>query len=162
MEPELQDALLNSGLLALNCKVVQEVAMTPTETYPGMRLDLVLDWNGEEPSQVIELKRGSHLLLARRGKPTERLSRELRKALKQLETYGHQLDSDAQARACIELRHGLQIQQPELRLIAGRRLADAHEYHLLSLAESEAAESSLQLQIHTWDGFLAELERILD
>ena len=161
-ERELQEALLNSGLLSLNCRVVQEVAMAPTDTYPGMRMDLVLDWKGLEPSQVIELKRGSHLLLARRGKPTERLSRELKKAVNQLASYGHRLESDSDAAECINIRHSLQIQHPELRLVAGRRLPDGHCYDLLSLAEADIANSGLNLQIHTWDGFLAELESILD
>jgi len=80
----------------------------------------------------------------------------------QLKTYGYRLDCDTEATASIEQRRGLKINKLKLRLIAGRRLPDAHGYDLLRLAESEADESQLQLQIYTWDGFLAELERIVD
>jgi hypothetical protein len=161
-ERALQDALVDSGLLRLNCKVVQEVTMSATKDYRGMRMDLVLDSNTDEPSQIVELKRGSHLLLARRGKPTERLSLELRKAVEQLKTYGDRVESDAATTLDLEERLGIRLDKPELRLIAGRRLPDAHGYHLLSRVEPDANDSGLQLQIYTWDGFLAELERIAD
>lgn len=161
-ERALQDALVDSGLLLLSCKVVQEVTMSATEDHRGMRMDLVLDSKTDEPSQIVELKRGSHLLLARRGKPTERLSRELRKAVEQLKSYGDRVESDLATALDLEERLGIRLDKPELRLIAGRRLPDAHGYHLLSRAETDANDSGLQLQIYTWDGFLAELERIAD
>ncbi|MFO0774528.1 MAG: DUF4263 domain-containing protein [Nitrospiraceae bacterium] len=161
-ERTLQDALISSGLLAATCKVVQEVAMQATEDHRGMRMDLVLAPAHESPTQVIELKRGSHLLLARRGTPTKRLSRQLTKAIKQLHGYGHRLESDTAVVANLEEKHGIQVQKPELRLIAGRRLSDENEYLLLSAAETEKSASGLQLQIYTWDGFMAELERIVD
>jgi Domain of unknown function (DUF4263) len=157
-ERELQDELVNSGLLALTCKVIQEVAMTANRDHPGMRMDLVLDPNNDDPVEIIELKRGSHLLLARQGKPTERLSRDLRGAVEQIRSYGSRLASDAEAAESIELKHCIEIKKPELRLIAGRRLPDAGGYHLLSLEETAASDSTLQMQIYTWDGFLAELE----
>jgi len=160
-ERALQNALVESGLLALNCRVIQEVTMNPTDNYRGMRMDLVLDPMTDEPVQIVELKRGSLLLLARRGKPTERLAQQLRRAVEQLEGYGNRVDSDAATTIDLE-RHGLRFEKPELRLIAGRRLSDAHEYHLLSRVETDASDSNLQLQIYTWDGFLAELERIVD
>jgi hypothetical protein len=161
-ERALQDALVDSGLLLLNCRVLQEVTMSATEDHRGMRMDLVLDSKTDEPSQIIELKRGSHLLLTRRGRPTEQLSRELRKAVEQLKTYGDRVESDAATALDLEERFGIRFDKPELRLVAGRRLPDAHNYHLLSLAEADANNSGLQLQIYTWDGFLAELERIVD
>lgn len=158
-ERELQEALVNSGLLALTCKVIQEVAMETNQGHPGMRMDLVLDPNNDDPVEIIELKRGSHLLLARQGKPTERLSQELKRAVNQIQNYGSRLVSDANATKSIELKHCIKIKDPELRLIAGRRLPDAGGYHLLSLEETAASDSTLQMQIYTWDGFLAELER---
>lgn len=161
-ERALQDALIDSGLLSLNCKVIQEVTMKPTEGHRGMRMDLVLDSKADEPTQIVELKRGSHLLLARKGKPTERLSRQLRKAVEQLKKYGDRVESDAETAVDLEERLGIRFDKPELRLIAGRRLTDADGYHLLSRAEADSSNSSLQLQIYTWDGFLAELERIVD
>lgn len=162
-ERELQDALLETDLLkALTCKIIKEVAMKPTADYRGMRMDLVLAPNNDGPGEIVELKRGSHLLLAHSGKSAERLSREITKSVKQIKQYGRRLDSDADAVASIEKRCGLKIEKPELRLVAGRRLQDANGYHLLSLAESETSDSKLQLQIYTWDGFLAELERIVD
>jgi hypothetical protein len=159
-ECELQDALLHSGLLDLTCKVIQEVVMKPTENHPGMRMDLVLGPDGRDPAQIIELKRGSHLLLARQGKPTARLSQGLMKAVKQVRKYGQRLESDVKTAKRIEQLHGLTIDGLELRLVAGRRLRDADGYSFLSLAESDAGASALQLQIYTWDGFLAELEVI--
>jgi hypothetical protein len=156
-ERALQDALVDSGMLALNCRVVQEVTMNPTKDYRGMRMDLVLVPETEEPTQIVELKRGSHLLLARRGKPTERLSQELKRAIKQTRDY-----RDAATAVDLDKRLGIRFENPVLRLIAGRRLPDAHDYHLLSLAETDASDPSLQLQIHTWDGLLAELERVFD
>jgi Domain of unknown function (DUF4263) len=158
----LQNCLMNSGLLAVTCKVVQEVTMRGVDGQPGMRMDLVLEPAFDAPTQIIELKRGSHLLLARRGKPTEKLSSPHIKAVEQLKNYGDRLESDAQAVERIEARYGIQINKTELRLIAGRKLSNADEYSLLSTAESEESPSSLQLQICTWDGFLAELERIVD
>jgi hypothetical protein len=161
-ERALQNALMRSGLLAVTSKVVQEVTIKPSSDHRRMRIDLVMDAGDDQPARVVELKRGSHLLLARRGQPTERLSRELTAAVEQLEGYGRRLESDPAVTLGIEQRHGLQLTAPELRLIAGRRLPDAQAYGLLSLAESEPGESGLTLQIYTWDGFLAELERILD
>jgi Domain of unknown function (DUF4263) len=161
-ERALQDGLIASGLLAVTCRVIQEVTMSVTDNHCGMRMDLVLAPAFAESTQIVELKRGSHLLIARRGKPTERLSKQFTMAIEQLQGYGQRLESDAVAVARIEERHGIQIHKPELRLIAGRRLSDANEYHLLSAAESEESASSLQLQVYTWDGFLAELERIVD
>lgn len=159
-ERALQNALV--PLLEVTCRVVQEVTMKATEDYRGMRMDLVLESETAEPTQVVELKRGSHLLLARRGKPTERLSRQLERALRQLVTYDRRLACDADARASIEKRHALRVHTPELRLIAGRRLPNDDGYHLLTAAESTAVTSDLDLQIYTWDGLLAELERIID
>ena len=159
-ERALQDALVESGLAALSCTVLQEVAMRPTDDYRGMRMDLIVDPPADEPTQIIELKRGSHLLLARKGEPTARLSRELEKAVAQLKRYGQRVESDVEMTAEIEQRFGIRFDRPELRLIAGRRLPDADAYHLLSVAEENASESGPQLQIYTWDGFLAELERI--
>lgn len=161
-ERRLQDGLVKTGLLAATCRVAQEVSMQATDDHRGMRMDLVLEPKTGEPPQIVELKRGSHLLLARRGKPTERLSSALRKAVKQLQGYGDRLESDVAMAASLEERHGLQIRNPELRLVAGRRLPDADAYHLLSSAKSDKDASGLQLQIYTWDGFLSELERILD
>jgi hypothetical protein len=161
-ERELQDGLVSSGLLTATCKVAQEVSLQATDDHRGMRMDIVLEPKSGEPTQIVELKRGSHLLLARRGKPTERLSRGLVAALKQLQGYGDRLETDAAAVARIEEGQGLKICNPELRLIAGRRLPDDHAYHLLSSAESDGDTPGLQLQIYTWDAFLAELERILD
>jgi hypothetical protein len=160
-ERTLQNALV--PLLEVTCRVVQEVTMNATEDHRGMRMDLVLESEtAEEPTQIVELKRGSHLLLARRGKPTEWLSRQLEKALGQVQEYGRRLESDAAATALIEARHALRVHNPELRLIAGRRLPNDVGYHLLSSAESTAAASGLDLQIYTWDALLAELERVLD
>jgi hypothetical protein len=161
-ERELQDALVGSGLLALTCRVIQEVKMEATDDHRGMRMDLVLGSAVEIPAQVVELKRGSHLLLARRGSPSERLSRALTRAVSQLQQYGDRLETDVEAVTSIEHRYGVKIQRPELRLIAGRRLPDAQDYHLLSTAESTADDAQLALQIYTWDGLLAELERVAD
>ena len=159
-ERELQNALMDSGLLAaVTCKVIQEVQMSTTNDHRGMRMDLVFAPDGEVPAQVIELKRGTHLLLARRGKPTERLASSLKKARQQLQSYGDRLDSDNDASEEIYQLHGLRIENPELRLIAGRRLANAHEYHLLYTAGDD--EEGSKLQIQTWDAFLDELERIV-
>lgn len=160
-ERDLQHRLVDAGLLAITCGVVQEVAMNATEDHRGMRMDLVLESKIAEPTQVIELKRGSHLLLVRMGQLTERLSKQFRSALKQVEGYGRRLETDQTAIQSIEARQGIRIHRPELRLIAGRRLPDADSYHLLSSAESDAAASGLELQIYTWDGLLAELERIV-
>jgi hypothetical protein len=158
----LQKCLMDSGLLAVTCKVVQEVTMRGVDGQPGMRMDLVLEPAFDAPTQIIELKRGSHLLLARRGKPTERLSKKLIRAIKQVLAYGVGFKSAQDYFKGIEASGGIKIQKPELRLIAGLKLSNADEYSLLSTAESEKSPSSPQLQISTWDGFLAELERIVD
>ena len=42
-ERALQDGLIASGLLAVTCKVVQEVTMQVTDDHRGMRMDLVLE-----------------------------------------------------------------------------------------------------------------------
>lgn len=160
-ERELQRLLVKSGLLAITCRAVQEVTMRSTNEHPEMRMDLLIGSSSGEPAQVIELKRGSHLLLAYRGKPTERLSRKLMSAVSQLAGYGDRLASDATLRESIEQLHGVQVEKPELRLVAGRRLADARQYDLIRCLEADADEGALQLRIQTWDGFLAELERIV-
>src|SRR5215813_11474856 len=101
-ERELQTALVESGLLlASSGQVVQEVAIEATNTERAMRLDLLLESDGDSPAEIIELKRGSHLLLAHRGKPAERLSQGLVRALNQLRAYGRRVDSDIEAAASI-------------------------------------------------------------
>lgn len=159
-ERELQRVLFDSGLLdpAGTCHTVTEVALRATDRDPrGMRVDLMVDAVADNPAQVIELKRGSHRLLARRGTPVERISEPLMKALRQVRTYGARLESDAEVRIDAESLHALQLEQLELRLIAGRRLPAQASYHLLGQIE---ATGRLELHISTWDGFLAELERI--
>lgn len=158
-ERKLQDALMKSGLLSLGCKAISEVTMKRTEDHRGMRMDLVLGSMQDEPTQIIELKRGTHLLLARAGTPTEKLSREIEKAVKQLKGYGNRLQTDAETVVDLEEKKGIRFNETELRLVAGRRPTTDSGYHLLSSAEGG---SDLQLQIYTWDGFLAELERIVD
>ncbi|MBK8814954.1 MAG: hypothetical protein IPN42_05340 [Methylococcaceae bacterium] len=161
-EREVQNALMQSGVLAVTSKVVQEVTIKASPDDRRMRMDLVIDAGDEFPSQVVELKRGSHLLLARRGQPSERLSRELTVAVEQLQGYGRRIESDPAVTLSIEQRHGIQLGSPELRLIAGRRLPDAQSYAMLSLVEAKPGESGLTVQIYTWYAFLAELERVLN
>ncbi len=159
-ERELQRVLFQSGLLdpAGTCRTVAEVAMYATDRDPrGMRMDLVVDATQDDPAQVIELKRGSHRLLVCRGTPVERVSKPLIRALRQVRTYGARLESDAEARINVESLHSLELDQLELRLVAGRQLPAAASYHLLSQVD---ATDGLELHISTWDGFLAELERI--
>ncbi len=126
-------------------------------TRPGMRMDLVVNATENDPAQVIELKRGSHRLLVCRGTPVERVSEPLIRALRQVRTYGARLESDAETRFNVEGRHTLELDKLELRLVAGRQLPTAASYHLLSQV---AATDGLELHISTWDGFLAEIERI--
>jgi hypothetical protein len=159
-ERDLQRVLVESGLLDPGgiCRAVAEVAMQPTDDDPrGMRMDLVVDSTQDDPAQIIELKRGSHRLLVCRGTPLERVSEPLAKALRQVRSYGERLESDADARLGVEVSHELELDRLELRLVAGRRLPDPESYHLLSQAEPSDA---LELSISTWDGFLAELERV--
>jgi len=161
-EREIQEALVNSQLVALDCRVIQEVAISPTESRSGIRMDLVLSSTNDHLDEIIELKRGSHLLLARQGKPTQRLSRQLEKAIKQLKKYGVRVTTDISAMEALRTRVGIRLEQPLLRLIAGRRLSNPQAYHLLSTTEGRADDSNLRLLVQTWDGFLAELERIHD
>jgi hypothetical protein len=161
-ERTLQDALFDSGLLANDCKIVQEVAMSKTNSYSGMRMDLVLYSQADQATEIVELKRGSHLLVARPGKPTQKLSRQLMNAIEQVKRYGDRVENDTQMTSDLEKRFGIQFDNLALRLVVGRRFPDAHGYHLLSLADTDARPESLQLQIYTWDGLLAELERIVN
>ncbi len=159
-ERDLQRVLCESGLLdpTGTCRAVAEVTMEATDEDPrGMRMDLLVGSAEDEPAQIIELKRGSHRLLARRGSPTERIARPLEKALNQLTAYGERLN-DLETKLDIERRLDVELDRLELRLVAGRRLPDAHDYLLLSRVEP--CDGELELQISTWDGFLAELERI--
>lgn len=161
-ERDLQNELINSGLMELNCKIIQEVSMAPTEDYTGMRMDILVTPNDDRPTAIVELKRGSHALVARRGKPTHHISRSLLKAISQVQSYGERLQSDIEAIERIEDGYGIRVENPELRLVAGRRLSDEHEYTLLTAAESAASADGLELQIYTWDGLLSELERIVN
>jgi hypothetical protein len=159
-ERELQRVLFASGLLdpAGTCRTVSEVTMHATDDNPrSMRMDLVVDASENEAAQVIELKRGSHRLVARRGTPVERVAEPLAKAVRQVRGYGDRLQSETATRMAVEERHDLELDRLELRLVAGRRLPDPGGYHLLSQAERD---DGLELHISTWDGFLAELERI--
>jgi hypothetical protein len=161
-ERELQHVLCEAGLLdpTGTCRVFAEVTMEAADDdHRGMRMDLVIGSAEDAPAQIIELKRGSHRLLARRGTPSERIAMPLERALRQLTSYGGRLASDEGVRFDIEARHEIELDRLELRLVAGRRLPDAHDYHLLSVAEP--GDGELELHISTWDGFLAELERIV-
>jgi hypothetical protein len=160
-ERELQDALVASGLLGLTCRAVEEVAIRPANGQHGMRMDIVTSAAEGEPAQVIELKRGCHLLVAHRGKPVERLASGMRAALAQVEAYGRRLQTDADARASVEDGCELRLDVIELRLVAGRRLPAASDYHLVSQREVDSHEAGVPLLIYTWDGLLAELERLV-
>jgi len=161
-ERELQSKLVDSGLLNVTCKIAQEVTLAPKHGSRGMRMDIIVEPKNTDAHEIVELKRGSHLLLARQGKPSERLSEELKRAVSQIKNYANRVEIDNEVAVDIELRHGIKIQSPELRLVAGRRLSDATGYLLLSKQEADVREDyNLHLQIYTWDGFLAELERIL-
>jgi hypothetical protein len=162
-ERALQDALIDSGLLNLSCRALQEVTLKPTRDHPGMRMDLVLcsDSIGVSSTEVVELKRGTHLLVARAGQPTERLSSKLRRAIAQLKEYGHRIVRDVETTGEVDQRFGIRFGRPNLRLIAGRRLSNAPSYYLLGQAEA-IASTSLNLRIYTWDAFLAETERVVD
>lgn len=161
-ERELQDALVDSGLLAVTCQVAQEVSIKPTDGHRGMRMDIVLESKVDGQTEIIELKRGSHMLLARRGQPTQRVSQELVAAGAQLGEYGDRIKADDAAATDLGERLGFAFEHLRLRLVAGRRLASPQEYHFFISLEVDASDSGLQLQIYTWDGFLAELERLLD
>lgn len=137
-------------LLKTTGTVVQEVTIKVPKGR-RMRMDVVM------PDEVIELKRGSHLLLARCGQASEHMSRQLEAAIRQVEGYGNQLASNQAAVRSIDLKHGIKLDNPNLRLVAGRSLPDARGYSLLNLYE----KSNPSLRIYTWDAFLAELERIL-
>jgi hypothetical protein len=159
-ERDLQRVLVESGLLdpVGTCRAVAEVAMVATSDDPrGMRMDLVVSSTESEPAQVVELKRGSHRLLVHRGAPTERISGPFARALRQVRAYGERIDGDVEMRTNVEERHDLELDRLELRLIAGRRLPDAPGYHLLSQGEPG---DGLEVHVSTWDGYLAELERI--
>ena len=155
-EHELQRVL--HRLLNLDCTAVSEVVMQPTDDCRRMRMDLIVDPTNE----VIELKRGLHLLLAHRGKPAERISAKLRDAVAQVRGYGRRLKSEPDVSTQISKRHGVELREPSLRLVAGRRLSTADEYQLLHRLETDSSDAGQGLLIYTWDGFVAELERILD
>jgi len=161
-ERDLQNALMDSGLLAATSKVVEEVTISPSSDHRGMRMDIVAEATTDAPARIVELKRGSHLLVAHEGLPSERLSHQLHAAIDQLGRYGRRIESDPAIRLDVEQRHGLHLAPVELHLVAGRRLSDPHAYTLLSIAETQATASGSTLQIYTWDGLLAELERLLD
>src|SRR5690606_22830868 len=108
-----------------------------------------------------ELKRGSHLLVARRGKASEHVARALEKTFMQVEGYAQLLSDQTTVRA-IERGWDLDLHGLELRLVAGRRLPDTQACSFLSAVEAQPRSSGLRLQIYTWDALLAELERILD
>ncbi len=155
-ERQLQSALFNSGLLRqVTYRVVQEVTMKATKDFRGMRIDLVLAPNASGPAQIIELKRGTHVLLAREGTPNAKRSKLLIRAIKQLEVYGDRLATDEVSVANIESRYEFRIINPALRLIAGRSLRDAGGYSLLR------HDRNPNLYISSWDGFLEELERLV-
>lgn len=125
-------------------------------------MDLLLEPMVGEPTQIVELKRGLHLLVARAGEPSQRISQQLAKAIAQITHYGETVRSDKDEAARIEERLGMCLRETELRLVAGRRFGSAQAYSLLSVVEADAQALGLELQIYTWDGLLAELERTLD
>jgi hypothetical protein len=112
-ERELQRVLCESGLLdpTGKCRAIAEVTMEATDEDPrGMRMDLVVGSAEDEPAQIIELKRGSHRLLARRGSPTERIARPLEKALNQLTSYGERLNFNLETKLDIEHRLDVELE----------------------------------------------------
>jgi hypothetical protein len=155
-ELALQKVLLN--ILHPNWKgqVANEVSMSPIDGYRGMRMDVVLGSDNDTPGQIMELKRGSYRLVAHRGKPMERISKNVSRVVRQIDDYANRVSVDE------ELRRKLGLEKFDLRVVAGRRLDNEHEYTFITQAETEASDSSFRLQIYTWDGLLAELERILD
>jgi hypothetical protein len=161
-ERVLQDTLVELCKVAMNCEVSEEVPMRRAGRYVGMRMDIVLSSKTEEPSQIIELKRGSHRLVAWPEQPKEKISRKGSKAVKQLKEYGNRIASDADTARDLENLHGIRFDNVELRLIAGRRLSTASEYDLLSAAETANSVDGPRLLIYSWDASLAELERIHD
>lgn len=161
-ERHLQNALVESGLLELGCKVVQEVSIKASKDRRGMRMDIVVNQYKDKVTEIIELKRGCHLLIARCGKPAMRLSQTLNKAIKQVKKYGDSIKADALTARDLEKRLEMPFNDLSLRLIAGRRLSTTNEYSLISVGKAKTSNYDLQIYVQTWDGFLAELERITD
>lgn len=156
-ERSLQEVLVDSRLPALGCRLRSEVGMTATQDGRAMRMDLVVDpLRNDEPIQIIELKRGTHRLLAYCGTSRQRRSRALASAVSQVASYGDRFALDEAATVDVAHRHRIWI---ELRLIAGRRLPDQEAYDLLH--QFAGANSTPRVLIYTWDGYLAELERIV-
>jgi Shedu protein SduA, C-terminal len=169
-ERDLQNVLIKSGFLNTDCKMIDEVRMCKSERYHGMRIDLFIHSMKNDGTQkndgteIIELKRGTHMLLARAGKPTQELSYGLKRAINQVKGYGNRIiDSDDTAKEHLEERFGIKIEKPELRLVAGRRITSHGGYDLISKVESpNESTGDLQLLIYTWDGMIAEFEMIFD
>lgn len=106
----------------------------------------LMDATSVRPAQIIELKRGSHRLSARRGTPAERSSQPLGRALRQVQSYGETILSDIETRTHPEEVHDLELDRLELRLVAGRRLTDPASYHLRSCA---APDDGMSVSIST-------------
>jgi Domain of unknown function (DUF4263) len=163
-ERALQDALYESGLLTNGglCRAVQEVSTREAVSNRGYRMDLVVLSDSGAYSEVIELKRGTHLLLAHSGKANQRVAKGLKRAIQQLETYGATLKNDKSAVSNLRKNKGIPITVTniELRLVAGRRLPRLTDYSLLNFTKGSDTEGTGGVQISTWDGLLAELERI--
>jgi Domain of unknown function (DUF4263) len=125
-------------------------------------MDLVVHSDSGAYSEVIELKRGTHLLLAHSGKANQRVAKGLKRAIRQLETYGATLKNDKAAVSNLRKNKGIPItvKNIELRLVAGRRLPKLSDYSLLNFTKDSDIEGTGGIQISTWDGLLAELERI--
>ena len=158
LERDLQNKLLD--FLALICRPIQEVRLVPTEDFGGMRLDIVCPFEADLPPEVLELKRGSHLLLAHEGKARERRSKKFDQTRRQGKAYFRRLKKDPGILDKLNQENYVQIVNPEVRIIAGKRLSSEAGYHLLSQIDPSAEDTELRVYISTWNGYIAELERI--
>jgi hypothetical protein len=123
-----------------------------------MRIDINVDARSDECGGLIVLPRGSHVLLVQTGKPTRRFADILRRLVAGVRTNDASEPEPMPAQARLEPY----VQSIELRVHARRNLRNIQMYHLLSEPDGRGKKSASDLQITTWEAFLATVEKNQD
>lgn len=151
-ERELQKCLIKLEKSKHNaCEIYSEVLIEKPNKTTG-RIDLLLyPKSDDDTGTIFELKRSSFKLIARRR--DRKTTARLKKAIEQIKNYGL-----SEVRRCKSgsKAHDTVLNKLLQKLIIGRRMQLPGEYIGIIGHEKE----NPNLQIYTWDAWIAEFERI--
>ena len=156
-DSELPVALREAGLASRRAafRTVKSCAIENADHLT--RIDVIVDTGAGQRGGPIALPRGSHVLLVRSGKPALRLAHHLRRLVAGGWASSNPSESGSESLAPQARPHSF-VHEIELRLLGRKKLPGTQYYHLLSEPHRVRDDGCSELQITTWDAFLAAVE----